>query len=92
MKNKKLKVAVIGGGINSSIGPAHFTAMNSSNNWKITCGVFGMSKNQPFCDGTHHGTKHKPLLYTAKRSGVAKFCNCKLTKAGPFCDDSHLQA
>lgn len=47
MKNKKLKVAVIGGGINSSIGPAHFTAMNSSNNWKITCGVFGMSKNQP---------------------------------------------
>ena len=50
----------------------------------------GMSKNQPFCDGTHHGTKHKPLLHTAKRSGVAKFCNCKLSKTAPFCDNSHL--
>lgn len=50
----------------------------------------GMSKNQPFCDSSHHGTKFKPLLHTATRDGVAKFCNCKLTKTGPFCDNSHL--
>ena len=47
MENKKLKVALIGGGVNSSIGPAHFTALNSSNNWIITCGVFGKGKNKP---------------------------------------------
>lgn len=50
----------------------------------------GLSKNQPFCDGTHHGTKHKPLLFTAKKTGNAKLCNCKLTKSGPFCDNSHV--
>jgi len=51
----------------------------------------GKSKNQPFCDGAHHGTKHKPLLFEAKRSGPARLCHCKLSKAGPFCDDSHLR-
>lgn len=50
----------------------------------------GKSKNQPFCDGTHHGSKFKPLLFEAKRTGQAKLCNCKITKSGPFCDNSHL--
>ena len=50
----------------------------------------GMSKNQPFCDGHHHGTKIKPLLFKVNKSGLKKLCNCKLTKAGPFCDNSHL--
>lgn len=49
----------------------------------------GFSKNQPFCDGSHHGTKIKPLLFTVKRTGKAKLCNCKLTKGSPFCDNSH---
>lgn len=51
----------------------------------------GRSKNQPFCDGSHHGTKFKPLLCSAKRDGKAKLCNCKLTKSAPFCDNSHRQ-
>ena len=51
----------------------------------------GKSKNQPFCDSSHHGTKFKPLKFTAQRTGPVKLCNCKMTKAGPFCDDSHLQ-
>lgn len=51
----------------------------------------GMSQQQPFCDGSHHGTKHKPLLFEAKKTGSVRLCNCKLTKAGPFCDDSHLK-
>lgn len=50
----------------------------------------GLSKNQPFCDSSHHGTKHKPLLFEAKRTGEVRLCNCKHTKAGPFCDDSHI--
>ena len=49
----------------------------------------GMSKNQPFCDGSHHGTKFKPLLFEAKKTGRVRLCNCKKTGAAPFCDDSH---
>ncbi len=49
----------------------------------------GTSKNQPFCDGSHHGTKFKPLACEAKRTGSAKLCSCKLTKSPPYCDNSH---
>lgn len=50
----------------------------------------GKSKSQPFCDGSHHGTKYKPMRFDAKRDSKVKLCNCKLTKAGPFCDNSHI--
>jgi sterol desaturase/sphingolipid hydroxylase (fatty acid hydroxylase superfamily)/CDGSH-type Zn-finger protein len=53
--------------------------------------VCGKSKNQPFCDGMHHGSKFKPMVFEAKRSGKVKLCNCKATKSGPFCDDTHIQ-
>ena len=46
-RNNKLKIALIGGGKNSSIGPAHLTALNSSNNWEVICGIFGKSDNKP---------------------------------------------
>lgn len=52
----------------------------------------GKSKNQPFCDGSHHGTKFKPMLCTAKKTGSVKLCRCKRTKSGPFCDNSHSKA
>ncbi len=39
--NEKLKIALIGGGVNSSIGPTHIAALNSSQDWDITCGIFG---------------------------------------------------
>lgn len=51
----------------------------------------GFSQNQPFCDGSHHGTNFKPLRFQAKKSGPARLCACKRTGAAPFCDDSHLQ-
>ncbi len=50
----------------------------------------GMSKNAPFCDSSHHGTKYKPLIFEAKRTGKARLCNCKSSKTGPFCDNSHI--
>ena len=51
--------------------------------------VCGKSSQQPFCDGSHHGSKVKPLKFTAKKTGEVKLCNCKATKKGPFCDDTH---
>lgn len=50
----------------------------------------GKSKNQPFCDSSHHGSKFTPILFDVKKSGEVRLCNCKKTKNGPFCDDTHL--
>ena len=50
----------------------------------------GKSNQQPFCDGSHQGSKIKPLKFTAKRTAEVRLCNCKATKKGPFCDDTHL--
>ncbi|MEM1123110.1 MAG: sterol desaturase family protein [Bacteroidota bacterium] len=51
----------------------------------------GFSKNAPFCDGAHHGTKIKPIAFEVKKKRTFKLCNCKLTKTGPFCDNTHLE-
>jgi sterol desaturase/sphingolipid hydroxylase (fatty acid hydroxylase superfamily)/CDGSH-type Zn-finger protein len=51
----------------------------------------GYSKNQPFCDGSHHGTKSQPMKFTIKKEREYKLCQCKGCAKGPFCDDSHLK-
>ncbi len=50
----------------------------------------GYSRNAPFCDGSHHGTKHKPMAFATVKKRKVKICNCKMTKTGPFCDNTHL--
>src|SRR5688572_21075055 len=54
--------------------------------WWCAC---GRSKEQPFCDGSHEGTRFEPLEWTSPRSRPIMFCTCKRTKTPPFCDDSH---
>jgi len=49
----------------------------------------GLSKNQPFCDGSHSTTNIKPVLYKATATRKMGFCGCKHTKLAPFCDSSH---
>ena len=49
----------------------------------------GFSKSQPFCDGSHHGTKHKPEVFEVEKDCTKLLCNCKLTSNGPFCDGAH---
>ena len=51
----------------------------------------GYSSNQPFCDGSHHGTKFTPLAFELKKKRRVKLCNCKLSQTGPFCDNTHLK-
>lgn len=51
----------------------------------------GFSKNQPFCDGSHHGTKEQPLKFTIRKEREYHLCQCKLCEKGPFCDNSHLK-
>jgi Ca2+-binding EF-hand superfamily protein/CDGSH-type Zn-finger protein len=55
----------------------------------------GLSKTQPFCDGSHsafnrdHGTAFAPVKYVADEARTVWFCGCKQTKSAPFCDGSH---
>jgi CDGSH-type Zn-finger protein len=51
--------------------------------WWCAC---GLSKKQPFCDGSHKITGLSPLRYRPAETGVKSFCVCKRTKNPPFCD------
>jgi methylamine---glutamate N-methyltransferase subunit C len=53
--------------------------------------VCGRSNNQPFCDGSHHGSQLRPKSFIADKSGTAYLCQCKHTANAPFCDGSHKQ-
>ncbi len=49
----------------------------------------GLSRKQPFCDGSHKETDMKPLVFVAERSETAYLCGCKRTNNAPFCDGTH---
>jgi len=49
----------------------------------------GLSKTQPFCDGTHKGSTFAPTPYTAEKDGTVYFCGCKHSQKGALCDGSH---
>ncbi len=51
----------------------------------------GLSKKQPFCDGSHKTTDFEPLKWVADESGEKIFCACKHTRGQPLCDGSHNQ-
>ncbi len=49
----------------------------------------GRSQDQPFCDGSHHGSGFNPKPFRPTQS-PARLCCCKHTKTPPDCDDTHL--
>ena len=49
----------------------------------------GLSKSQPFCDGSHKGTEFAPTKFTAEDSKAVYFCGCKHSKNGALCDGTH---
>ncbi len=49
----------------------------------------GLSKNQPFCDGSHKDTEFTPVKWSCEENGKKYFCACKQTANAPFCDGSH---
>jgi len=51
----------------------------------------GKSKNQPFCDGSHHGSEFVPLAFQPQEAGKLHLCGCKHTKNPPYCDGSHAK-
>jgi len=51
----------------------------------------GLSKNQPFCDGSHKGTGISPIRYEANRTQKVYFCGCKNSINRPLCDGTHAK-
>lgn len=49
----------------------------------------GRSTQQPFCDGSHGGTKFLPRVFKAEETKTAYICMCKQTSNPGFCDGSH---
>jgi CDGSH-type Zn-finger protein len=51
----------------------------------------GLSKGQPFCDGSHTATKSgmKPVAWTQEKDETVFLCGCKHSGKAPFCDGTH---
>lgn len=56
--------------------------------WWCAC---GLSKQQPFCDGSHKVTALRPVEYRADANRKVFFCACKQTNNHPQCDGSHAR-
>ncbi len=51
----------------------------------------GLSKNQPYCDGSHRTTDITPKQFVAEETGEAYLCMCKHSKNPPYCDGTHAK-
>lgn len=50
----------------------------------------GLSKKQPFCDGSHKQTSLSPLRFICEEDMPEAFlCGCKQTGTPPYCDGTH---
>jgi len=54
--------------------------------WWCAC---GLSKNQPFCDGSHRTTSFTPVEFEITEPKTVKLCGCKQSAKMPFCDGFH---
>jgi len=54
--------------------------------WWCAC---GLSKRQPFCDGSHKVTSFTPVEFKPVASEKVWFCACKRSAKKPMCDGSH---
>ena len=66
--------------------PVKVTLEAGKDYWWFAC---GMSKNQPFCDGTHKGSGLAPMKYTVEKAGDYWLCACKHSGKKPLCDGTH---
>jgi CDGSH-type Zn-finger protein len=72
--------------VDSIVNPIVFDVEKGRDYFWCAC---GLSKTQPFCDGSHKGSGFSPKKYTAARNERVWFCLCKKTKHAPLCDGTH---
>ena len=54
--------------------------------WWCAC---GLSKTQPWCDGSHQGSSFTPVKYQPRHSEKVWLCGCKRSRHSPMCDGAH---
>ena len=54
--------------------------------WWCSC---GRSEDQPFCDGSHKGTRFSPERVEITEPRNIALCNCKRSSQGAICDGTH---
>ena len=54
--------------------------------WWCAC---GLSKTQPFCDGSHKGTEFSPSKVEITEAKQVAWCMFKHSQNGAHCDGSH---
>ncbi len=45
----------------------------------------GLSRSQPWCDGSHRGTGFQPIKFVAPLSALFAMCGCKRSQNAPYC-------
>ncbi|MEM6803256.1 MAG: CDGSH iron-sulfur domain-containing protein [Bacteroidota bacterium] len=56
--------------------------------WWCSC---GKTKDSPWCDGSHRGTKFSPEKLILDRKKTLAFCQCKHSGQGALCDGTHIE-
>lgn len=51
----------------------------------------GMSKNQPYCDGSHKGSEFTPIKHVIEEAKKIAWCGCRTSSNGCLCDGSHAK-
>jgi CDGSH-type Zn-finger protein len=64
------------------------TTLEPGEYWWCAC---GLSKDQPYCDGSHKGTSFTPVKFDIEKSKKVALCLCKHTEKPPFCDGTHTK-
>ena len=67
--------------------PAEVT-LDPGSYWWCAC---GLSRNQPFCDGSHKTTDLVPLQFEVKERKRLFLCRCKQSHTPPYCDGTHTK-